>query len=367
MIYRSIRRFTLVISGVLIFIGTPFPIFGLDSGKASSKFEKLNNLSLGESRKELTSEFPAEFPFSEAPFEFDFDKGSVLVQGNQSEPYQKVDFDVTSTPNITVKSVNGSIQILPGDSRTVRVELYVTRRGLTVLGTERLGDDYRIVMRQRNNMVVAEVISLKSGSWSSNTPTFNFVVYAPNNSNASLSTNNGDISITDIRGNIDVRSSSGNILLENTSGTSRLSSTSGNVRVNTHSGTVFTNAVAGDVRYYDVIGECRIKVVSGNVTLDNIRGSSVVHATNGNIELTMTGIEVVMDLETIVGNIRTNLPSNGKLNLAVQGQRVNMNAVRNFDGSIERNSINGKLNGGGIPVRMKSSVGSIDIQLRQTN
>jgi hypothetical protein len=345
----------------------PFQAFGMNSGAESTNTEKSHFLSSGESRTEMNAQFPVEFPFAETGFEFGYDMGNVLDQGNQSEPYQKIDFDVKGTPNITVKSVNGSIQMIPGDSRTVRVELYVTRRGLTVLGTDRLGDDYRIVIRQRNDLVVAEVISLKGGSWSTNTPTFNFVVYAPINSNASLSTNNGDITITDIRGNIDVRSSSGDIHLVNTRGTSRLSSTSGNIQVNKHSGTVFTNAIAGDVNYQDVTGECRIKVLSGNVTLDNIRGSSVVHTTNGNIELNISRIDVLLDLETVVGNIRTTLPSTGALNLAVQGQRVNMNAARNFDGAIQRNSINGKMNGGGIPVRMKSAVGSIDIHLRQNN
>lgn len=364
MIYSIRLLFITIASAIFIQIGVPLHATELkfnDNNPGSSEIRDISNFSSGEK----SALFPVTFPFSETSFDTEFIEIDVYKQSSQSEPYQTTDFKVSGTPNITVKSINGSIQVIPGDSRTVRVELYITRRGLAVLGTDRIGDDFRVVMRQRNDHITAEIISIKGGSFSTNTPSFNFIVYAPINANASLSTNNGDVSITDIRGNIDVRSGSGNIQLANTRGTSRLSSTSGDIRVQTHTGTVFTNAITGDVRYHDVSGECRIKVVSGNVTLDDIRGSTIVHTTNGNINLNTSRIDVLIDLETIVGNIRTTIPSNVALNFAVQGQRVNINAASNFAGEIQRNSINGKLNGGGTPVRMKSAVGSIDIQLSQ--
>jgi DUF4097 and DUF4098 domain-containing protein YvlB len=364
MIYSLRRLFITIATGIIVQLSVPLHgsatvISNINNG--SSEIKVVSSTSSGE----MMTLFPVNFPFSETSLDVVFSELDSYNQNSQTEPYQTTDFKVSGTPNITVKSINGSIQVHPGDTRTVRVELYVTRRGLAVLGTDRLGDDYRIVMRQRNDHITAEIISLKGGAFSTNTPSFNFIVYAPVNVNASLSTNNGDISITDIGGNIDIRSSSGNIQLANTRGTSRLSSTSGNIRVQSHTGTVFTNAIAGDVRYHDVSGECRIKVVSGNVTLDEIRGSTIVHTTNGNIELNTSLIDVLIDLETIVGNIKTSLPSNVALNFDVQGQRVNINAVSNFAGDIRRNSINGKLNGGGTPVRIKSAVGSIDIQLSQ--
>jgi hypothetical protein len=363
--YKSLIILLLITPGFINNNGLLLFALGVDNSEITHGSADRSNTTVYNSVAGQKLKFPVEFPFFETENAVEVEKFNNLTQNNQAEPYQKADFKVSGTPNITVKSVNGSIQVLPGDSRTVRVELYVTRRGLTVLGTDRLGDDFRIVMRQRNDQITAEIISLKGGSWSTNTPIFNFVVYAPINSNASISTNNGDITVTDIRGNIDVRSSSGDISLVNTRGASRLSSTSGNVRVNSHSGAVFTNALAGDVRINDVTGECRIRVISGNVTLDDIKGSTIVHATNGNIELNTSRIDVLIDLETIVGNIRTTIPANGALNLNIQGQRVNINAARNFVGDIQRNSINGKLNGGGVPVRIKSAVGSVDIRLQQ--
>jgi hypothetical protein len=94
-------------------------------------------------------------------------------------------------------------------------------------------------------------------------------------------------------------------------------------------------------------------------------GSFIVHVTNGNINLDALKIDQLLDVESVLGNINISIPGINGLELNVQGQQVNVGLITNFAGDIRRNSIIGKLNGGGIPIRIKSTVGSIDLTIDQ--
>lgn len=282
-----------------------------------------------------------------------------------SDPYTTGSFVVRGTPTITIRPGQGTITFIGTESNEVRIEVFAVRRGLNLLGSDKISDDYNVTMRQRGNEVVAEVVARRGGAWNSNAPSFNFVVYAPNRSNASLFTSSGDVTIENIRGTIDVRNAAGNIIANGCTGTARLSSAAGSIAVKSHSGTVLANAVAGDVIMNDVDGETRLKVIAGNAMLDQMIGSFIVHVTNGNINLEAVKIDQLLDVESVLGNISINIPGRNGLDLNVQGQQVNVGVIANFAGDIRRNSIIGKLNGGGTPIRIKSTVGNIDLTIDQ--
>ena len=61
------------------------------------------------------------------------------------------------------------------------------------------------------------------------------------------------------------------------------------------------------------------------------------------------------------GSITAIVPKGVGLNLDLSGGRVNT-SLSNFDGEIKKDKIVGKLNGGGIPVTMQSSGGSINLE-----
>lgn len=279
-----------------------------------------------------------------------------------SEPYSSQEFKVNGTPTVNVRSTNGSITVKRGAGNVVKVEMYVTRRGLSILSSEKLGDDYRFVFRQRNNIIFAEVINLKGAASTTNMPVFDFVVIMPEKSNASLLTNFGDINITGVDGEVDARTSRGEIVTEKTSGMFRLSTTSGGVHVDGHRGSVFTNAIQGDVRYNEVQGETRIKVLSGNVDLQSMRGSVLVHCTNGNIDYNARMVDQLVNLESVVGNITISLPGSGAFTFNASANHIDVDRQVNLVGQISDRSVQATMNGGGVPVLIQSRVGQISIK-----
>lgn len=296
------------------------------------------------------------FSENDYPYEFEY--------VNQTEPYISQEFNVTGVPSITVRTGHGSIRLVTSNENKVRVELYVVRRGLALLSGDRVLDDYHIVIRQRHNEITAEVINKRGGNWSSNAPNFNFVIHAPKKVSASLNTLIGDVDIDDVEGALDIRSSAGNISINGSSGSARVNSRAGNIKVESFQGIFFSNSLSGDLNLTGVKGELRLRVVSGNVTMKDVDGSIIVHCTNGNISLVSNRIDQLVDLESVVGNVNVSLPQNLKIDFNVQGQRVDINQITNFSGQILPNSIVGKLNNGGVPVRIKSQVGNVQIQLK---
>lgn len=280
------------------------------------------------------------------------------------EPYAVHQFKVRSNPEVIVRSTNGSITVKRGSSDTVKVEVYITRRGLALLAGDRVGDDFRLVVRQRNNQVYAEVINLKGAAWTSNMPVFDFVIEVPERVNTSLHTNFGDIKISRVSGMVEAKTSSGIIHTSDTQGTFRLSTTSGEVIVESHKGEAFTNLLNGNVNYTNVQGESRVKVMTGNVRMHEMRGSVLVSNTNGNIELTSLMVNQLVDIQTIVGDVSIRLPQKGAFDLQSEAQTITINREYEVSRSYGRETLNAMVNRGGVPIHVKTRVGNVDIQLQ---
>lgn len=279
------------------------------------------------------------------------------------DPYAVHTFKVLSNPEITVRSTNGSITVVKGTSDEVKVEVYIKRRGLAILASDRINDDFRLVVRQRQNRIFAEVINLKGAAWSSNMPVFDFIVKVPEKSSASLHTNFGDISVDGVTGMVDAMTSQGIIHTSDTQGMFKLSTTSGEVIVESHKGEVFTNLLNGDVSYENVHGESRIKVVSGNIVLNNMRGSVLVSNTNGSVEMNALMINQLVDIQTVVGDIKVSIPSKGAFDLLSEGQIVHINNDSEIIRSPGKEMLNTKINQGGVPIHLRTRVGQVDIKL----
>ena len=63
------------------------------------------------------------------------------------------------------------------------------------------------------------------------------------------------------------------------------------------------------------------------------------------------------------GNINLSLPANKGLNLKLRGNKIKTNNLSNFDGEMDEDNINGKINGGGIPVNVQTS-GTVTLAIR---
>jgi DUF4097 and DUF4098 domain-containing protein YvlB len=282
----------------------------------------------------------------------------------QPEPYKVETFRVSGVPNITARTSQGNITITGTDQAQVRVEVYISRRGLPILQSDRIDDQLRFNIRQRNNDIIVEIMPGRSAP-SRGGPTVDIIVYTPSKSNAAISSGTGDVMVTDIDGNVEARVGNGSLTNRNGSGSTRLSSAAGDVTVNEFSGTVFANLISGNIYLNSVAGETRLRVTAGDALLDGLSGDVLAQIMSGNITFRANSVHRVVDLEATVGDIRAIIATAAGLHLNLEGSNVTLGQINDFAGDIRHNRVTGALRGGGANIRLKSVTGQVHLEIEQ--
>lgn len=123
--------------------------------------------------------------------------------------------------------------------------------------------------------------------------------------------------------------------------------------------------VNGGIGISDVTGKHEIETVNGKIEMSRCAGSVDAETTNGSIhaELTQVTKGQPMHFETTNGRIEVQLPKN----LAVDVDAGTTNGSISSDlpvstNRFEKNSLRGTINGGGTPLRMRTTNGGIAIR-----
>lgn len=230
-------------------------------------------------------------------------------------------FDVRPGAELSLSNVNGSITIRAWDQPRVRViaeresssfdedEAKKAFAALRVEMTPRNGGLEIVTRHPKSNLDFLDHLFGKNVS-----SKVTYDVRVPSTMNVVVDNTNGRIEVTGVTGEFDVETTNGRIEVTRCSGSIDASTTNG-----------------------------RINAELSGVT----KGKSLsLETTNGRISLTVpSNVAADIDAGTTNGKIHTDLPV----------------ATRHTD----RNSLRGKINGGGTPVRLRTTNGSIEI--RTTN
>ena len=150
------------------------------------------------------------------------------------------------------------------------------------------------------------------------------------------STSDGNITVKKVGGSVETKTSDGNIVLEEIKGDTRGSTSDGNVSVTKATGNVYMKTSDGDLTFRDIAGSLNAHTSDGNVT--------------GNLlELTKE-----LTIKTSDGNISVSVPANLGMDLSIKGESLHV-PLTNFSGRSDEKLIEGKSNGGGIPVNLSTS------------
>jgi DUF4097 and DUF4098 domain-containing protein YvlB len=286
----------------------------------------------------------------------------------QSDPIESKFFRVDGAPSLSVFTVNGNIEVNYNPSiNGVQVDLYVKREFSLWSGTRSL-NNYRIILQQRGNSIVASVEDRRTGSrsWGGDDIQFSFVIQVPQKGSMNLRTMKGDISLDGVEGQHFIQNHSGLLRVRNSEGEIRVASTLGDIELNNIKGNVYAKTVSGDIRSANSTGEIRFRTVSGHVFADKIKGSLIAATTSGDVVSTLQDVSIGVYIESVSGDIDLELPSAG-------GFTIDANALRyDFDGLDRKHTTerittrSAKLNvrDGGIPINLSTVSGRIRVKER---
>ena len=333
----------------------------------------------------------------------------VLVHAQNSHKgllYVSKSLTADAIKEVEARTSGGSISVTGvANTSEARIEVYVAGNGHHGDYTKeeiqsKVGDDYDLTVTASGNKLTAIAKPRKNFRNWTNEMSFSFSIFVPVACATHLNTSGGGISIANLQGeqhfntsggNLDVkglsgkvegRTSGGGISVSDCKDDIDLETSGGGIEALRCSGRIQLNTSGGSIDLTDLNGNIRATTSGGNVDAEKITGELETHTSGGNINLTaMAGtleastsggnidiqirdIGKYVKLSNSGGNVYLELPKGKGLNLDVHGDRIKTEGLSNFSGSMEKQSINGTVNGGGPFVDIHAGSGGVTLALK---
>ncbi|MDQ3846574.1 MAG: DUF4097 domain-containing protein [Bacteroidota bacterium] len=333
---------------------------------------------------------------------------TVLVQAQDKsgkEPYMTKPLSNDAIKNVEVQTSGGGISVAGVSASSARIEVYIqSNRGNENLSKEeiqrRLDADYNLDISMASNKLTAIAKPKEKNMDWKKALNISFKVFVPQAVSTNLSTSGGSISLENLSGSQDFSTSGGSLNIANVTGKVKGRTSGGNIQVsdskddidlNTSGGSIDASNCIGNIKLHTSGGSLQIAGLKGKVEAQtsggsvggrNIEGELAAHTSGGNVKLsdlscsleTSTSgghIDVaIKDLGKYVtisnsgGNIDLQLPRSKGVDLKLHGGKIKTDTLNNFSGSVDEDEIEGKLNGGGMPVTVRAGSGRINLSLK---
>lgn len=302
--------------------------------------------------------------------------------------------------DLEIATSGGSITVEDSPAAQSKVEVYVRSNNGRSLSKEeikeRLEENYDLEVSVNGSKLTAVARSRNSLNWRNNL-SISFKVYLPGNISSHLRTSGGSIHLKGLSGNqdfatsggslhldkltgsingrtsggsihvfnssdnIDLRTSGGSIEAGNCHGDITLATSGGSIRLDRLEGTVNATTSGGSIDGNDIKGELLAHTSGGSIVLNGIAGSLDAGTSGGRVSANLIALGDYVKLSTSAGGVDLSLPSGQGMDLNLRANRINTGRLENFQGAVEEDHIEGKLAGGGIPVEVRASAGSINL------
>lgn len=283
--------------------------------------------------------------------------------GGRDEPYRIEEFTIHSPGNLDVKTSGGHITVQSSGSDNVRVEMYVTRNGRELSPSDTDLSDFDIEISQAGNKVTATA-QRKSNSrwkfWNNNDISISFVVYTPREISSDLKTSGGHIKVSGLSGDQQISTSGGHLELSNLRGMTEARTSGGHIDIQSFEGEISARTSGGHIAVEDAEGNIRVRTSGGHIDLANVSGTVEASTSGGNITAGLKSVGQFVDLRTSGGNVTITVPDDAGFDLDLKGSYVSTR-LDNFSGDVERDEVDGHVNGGGPQISARTSGGTVSV------
>lgn len=288
----------------------------------------------------------------------------------QEDPFMVKTFSINTPGNVMVRTSGGSISVNGHSGNEVEVRMYVKKNGASSWFSsdddiEESLEDYQISIRQDGNTIYAEA-ERKGSGWNSNNLSISFELDVPYEVSANLHTSGGSIRMAKLEGEHEVKTSGGSLNFDEITGYTDAHTSGGSINIDKYDGVMEGSTSGGSIRAHNSKGELKLNTSGGSIVLEDISGGIDAKTSGGSIRAYINDLNDYLSLKTSGGSINAVIPAGVGVDLDLSGNRVNTK-LTNFTGEAEKNSIEGSMNGGGIPVTMKTSGGSVNLDYHNTS
>jgi DUF4097 and DUF4098 domain-containing protein YvlB len=255
-------------------------------------------------------------------------------------------FSTTGTPDVTLSTFDGSIEIRAWDKP--EVEVIVEKRA----SSKEAAQEIEIHTEQNGNQVTVDVKAPRMTGFALHfSRSAKLIVSMPASSNVTAKSGDGAIDLTRITGQLDLRTGDGSI---------RGRELSGDVKAHTGDGTITLEGVNGTLDVDTGDGSVTASGRFSSVQARTGDGSVRIHAESG------SSPTADWDVRTGDGSVTLELPDgfNGELDAHTGDGGIRMNDITlsNVTGTFGKNTVRGRLGSGGRAIRVRTGDGSINLK-----
>jgi len=295
-----------------------------------------------------------------------------------------------------VNTSGGSITVSGASGQQPRIEMYVTgNNGTTPSNDEikrRLSEDYIVDINVSGGELHASAKRKHDGNWDWRRQlNIAFRVYVPQNTATNLETSGGSIHLDNLSGDerfetsggslhvdhltghiygrtsggsmwiqdskndIDMETSGGSVHASDCSGTIKLGTSGGSLNLENLDGKVNAETSGGSIHGHNIKGDLRTGTSGGSIDLSGLAGSLDTYTSGGSIHVQMASVTKSVKIDASGGHVDLQLPSKQGFNLNLRADKVTADISGNFDGTKEKDRVEGKLNGGGPNIDVNGS------------
>ncbi len=278
----------------------------------------------------------------------------------------------------------GTIQVNSSTNDEVEITLLEVMNTNSEKEADRILKDLHLAFTQQGSEIRVTARYDRSGlfNWCGRRLKLRFTATVPARFNVDLHTSGGSISVGDLEGEVltktsggslnfgkiigpvKAKTSGGSIKLAECRGDADLVTSGGSISINSVDGAVAANTSGGGISLGSATGRARLSTSGGSISVDQLQGAIEASTSGGGITV---GIAVQprqpCRLSTSGGSIKVSLASHLRLdiNASTSGGRVHSDFDLLVRGGMRNSSLQGKLNGGGPELYLRTSGGNITL------
>lgn len=282
---------------------------------------------------------------------------------NNETPYEVKQFDFSTGTEVIAETVGGNIEVKGGQNGQAKVEMYVNgpswKRKLSEENIKERLRNYQVNVTKEGK-TLSVIVKVQDGEldWEEEGLNISFKIFVPTQVAARLKAMGGNISLNALTGMQSVYTRGGNISLDEITGDADIDCMGGNINVDRYEGKLAISCSGGNINIDDARGEFQVQTAGGNIHFEEVAGSVKGQTSGGNISANIKELGKYLTLSTTGGNINADFPTNKGLDYDIKADHIHA-SVDNFKGYHDKDRIQGKINGGGIPVKMSTAGGNI--------
>ncbi|MEP6738510.1 MAG: DUF4097 family beta strand repeat-containing protein [Chryseolinea sp.] len=301
---------------------------------------------------------------------------SAIICSAQDSRYSfKENYDLGPSARVSISSSDGDIEVVGMEGSKTDI-FYIVKKNGRLLNISRAElekeVDLQVVQAANSlNIVVKYRNEFRVMDWKEKM-VVSFRIQVPTATACNLKTSDGNISARGLTKDQDLKTSDGNIEVAEIQGSVMATTSDGNIRVKKVGGDVDAKTSDGDIEVAEIKGNTEASTSDGNISLTKIsgatfaktsdgdirfadlNGSLTAKTSDGNVSGNLLQLTKELNVNTSDGNISVTIPSKLGLDLHIKGESLDV-PLANFSGKSDENSIDGKSNGGGIPVNISTS------------